>query len=101
MHAPYFVDFVNMFNQHVYPACTHARTQDTHACRRATLARTHARMLACNTDTYTCTHEHMPVRTHACNTETYPCTHATLARLHAHNTRRKTHVQPIRACTLC
>ena len=33
-------------------------------------------MLACNTDTYTCTHEHTHVRTHACNTETHPCTYA-------------------------
>ena len=60
-----------------------------------------ARMQVCNTKTYTCTHEHTHVRTNACNTETYPCTHATLARLHAHSTRRKTHAQPIRACTLC
>ena len=33
-------------------------------------------MQACNTDAYTCTHEHTHIRTHACNTETYPCTHA-------------------------
>ena len=39
-------------------------------------------MLACNTDTYTCTHEHTHVRTHACNTETYPCTHACMHTAH-------------------